>query len=128
MIDLAPGLAYTVTETVSPSNVAATIGSGLLEVYATPAMVALMERAAMLAVQPLLPHGVGTVGTTINVEHTRATPIGAQVQAQAVLVAADARRLEFEVLASDAKGPIGRGTHVRYIIDNDRFMNKVLDR
>lgn len=119
------GTTHVVEVEVTPALTAQAMGSGQLSVYATPAMVALMEQAAMLAVQPMLPQGYGTVGVELNVQHTRATPVGTRVQAQATLLEVDGRRLVFEVVASDAQGAIGKGTHVRYIIDNEKFMNKV---
>ena len=122
---LSIGTTHVVEVEVTPALTAQAMGSGHLSVYATPAMVALMEQAAMLAVQPMLPQGYGTVGVELNVQHTRALPVGARVQARATLMAIDGKRLEFEVEASDAQGAIGGGKHVRYIVDNEKFMSKV---
>lgn len=119
------GSTHAVEVEVSPALTAMAMGSGQLSVYATPAMVALMEQAAMLAVQPMLPQGYGTVGVELQVQHTRALPVGAHVQARATLRAIDGKRFEFDVEACDAQGAIGEGKHVRYIVDNERFMSKV---
>lgn len=119
------GHSHTISTTVTPDTTAMAMGSGGLSVYATPAMVALMEQAAMLAVQPLLPNGYGTVGTELNVQHTRALPISATVCACATLKAIEGKRLTFEVKAYNDQGTIGQGTHTRYIIDNEKFMSRL---
>lgn len=119
------GLTHTSTITVDAHNVAAAIGSGDLEVFATPAMIALMENAAMRAVAASLPEGSTTVGTLINVAHARATPLGDTVSATAVLQEIDGRRLVFHVSASDSCGVIGEGMHERFIVDATRFMGKL---
>ena len=120
-----PGLTYTVRTVVDRSNVAATVGSGDLEVFATPAMIALMERAASAAVSSELPEGSTTVGTKVDVVHSRATGLGDEVSATAVLQQIDGRRLIFSVSAGDSRSPIGEGTHERVIFDRERFMAKV---
>ena len=119
------GLSHTVYTKVDQTNTAAAMGSGDLDVLATPAMIALMERAASEAVSPSLPEGSTTVGTAVNVAHTRATGIGGEVSATAVLQTIDGRRLVFQVTARDSHGIIGEGTHERVIVDRGRFMAKV---
>lgn len=119
------GLKHTVTELVGSHNVASRYGSGLLDVYATPAMIALMENAAMNVVQQLLPDGYQTVGIEVNVQHTRATPVGETVTCTATLIEVDGKRLVFEVVADDGRGEIGRGSHTRYIVETKRFMEKI---
>lgn len=119
------GLTYTSRVTVDSHNVAAAIGSGGLQVFATPAMIALMENAAMSAVAGSLPEGSTTVGTLINVVHSRATAPGDTVSATAVLREIDGRRLLFHVSAQDSHGVIGEGVHERFIVDTERFMDKV---
>ncbi|MDR1935413.1 MAG: thioesterase family protein [Candidatus Accumulibacter sp.] len=111
--------------TVRPEDTAAHYGSGLVEVFATPAMVALMEKTCLNSVLGLLPAGFGTVGVRVDIRHDRATPVGGTVTCTSVLVEVDRRRLVFEVLAEDEKGEIGRGRHERFIIDTARFMARL---
>ena len=117
------GLAETL---VTEENTAAAMGSGLLPVYATPAMLALMEKAAAGSVQPYLPEGQGTVGTRLEVSHLAATPIGLSVRAESELIAIDRRKLRFSVRAWAEDELIGEGEHERFIIDNARFLEKAL--
>lgn len=119
------GLFYASTTTVVHENTALAIGSGSLEVFATPAMTALMENAAMNAVAASLPDGSTTVGTRLEIVHTRATGLGEVVTAEARLVEADGRRLVFEVEARDSIGTIGRGTHERFVVDREKFIKKL---
>lgn len=109
---------------VTQEATAAAVGSGLLPVFATPRMVALMEGAAVDAVQADLEEGQGTVGTHLNISHDAATPIGMRVWAEAELTAVEGRKLTFAVAAYDEAGPIGKGIHERFIIQNDRFLSK----
>jgi len=118
------GIEYTATEMVTKENTASKYGSGLVDVFATPAMVALMEKAALNAVLPHLPEGFNTVGTEVCVKHTKATTMGWEVYSKAILKEVDGKKLVFEVVAWDKEGEIGRGTHTRYIIDSKRFMEK----
>lgn len=110
---------------VTAELTAAHYGSGLVEVFATPAMVALMEKTCLLSVLPHLPEGHGTVGTAVHVSHERATPVGMRVSCTSKLVETDRRRLVFEVVASDETGIIGRGKHERFIINTESFMEKL---
>lgn len=119
------GLKYESTTVVSAANTAATLGSGDMDVFATPAMVALMENAAMLAVRDHLPEGSATVGTQISTSHLKASPLGALITASAELVEVDGRRLTFAVKAWDEKGTIGEGTHTRFVVDRERFLSKL---
>lgn len=109
---------------VTEANTAAAVGSGLVPVFATPYMVALMENAAVNAVQAGLEAGQGTVGTRLEVTHDAATPVGMKVWAEAELTAVDGKKLTFTVRAFDEAGPIGGGTHERFIITVDRFLAK----
>lgn len=118
------GAEYTATEIVTKENTASRYGSGLVDVFATPAMVALMEKAALNSVLPYLPQGFNTVGTEVCVKHTKATPMGWEVFSKAILKEIDGKKLIFEVVAWDNEGEIGRGTHTRFIIDSKRFMEK----
>ena len=119
------GMTFTSETIVTLSNCAVTRGSGDLEVFATPAMVALMENAAMNAVAPALPQGSTTAGAEMNTTHIKPSAIGARVQATATLIAVEGRKLTFAVEAADEAGTIGRGTHVRFIVDKERFMAKL---
>ena len=100
------------------------MGSGLLPVFATPQMIALMENAAVDATQASLEEGQGTLGTRLDVSHDAATPVGMQVWAEAEVTAVDGRKLTFAVTAYDETGPIGKGTHERFIIQNHKFLAK----
>lgn len=119
------GLKYESQTVVSEANTAATLGSGDMAVFATPAMVALMENAAMLAVKESLPEGSATVGTQMNTSHIKASPLGATITASAELTAVDGRRLTFAVKAWDEKGVIGEGEHTRFVVDRERFLSKL---
>ena len=122
---LKEGLTHTSKVTVAPANCASAVGSGGLDVFATPSMVALMENAAMNAVAPFLPEGSTTVGVEINTTHIKPSALGAVIEATATLTAIEGRKLLFDVEACDAIGTIGKGTHVRFIVDIERFMAKL---
>jgi len=122
------GKTATVTTTVDDTNVAASVGSGLLSVFATPMMIALMERAACECLSDAFADGQTSVGTAISIEHTAASPLGAMIAATAKITAVDGRKVDFEVTASDKIGEIGRGTHTRFIVDAERFMTKARTR
>nr|MBQ5811171.1 thioesterase family protein [Clostridia bacterium] len=118
------GLKHTVCEVVTSENTADKVGSGLLPVYATPSMIALMEKCASECVAPYLEEGKASVGTMLNIKHTAASPIGIKITCNATLTEIDGRRLVFALEAFDEKGPIGEGTHERFVIDTERFMAK----
>lgn len=122
---LEKGLSATATTTVTAANTALVMGSGDLEVFATPSMVALMEHAAMTAVAPALPEGSTTVGAEMNTTHIKPSGLGASVTATAILTEVDGRKLTFNVGARDAEGLIGEGVNVRYVVDRARFMAKL---
>lgn len=109
---------------VSEANSAKTMGSGTLDVFATPAMIALMEKTAWKSVAPYLDEGSGTVGTLLNITHDAPTPYGMKVWCESELVEVDGRRLVFRVAAYDEKGKIGGGRHERFIIQNEKFQMK----
>jgi predicted thioesterase len=113
------------TWTVGPGDTASRYGSGSVEVFATPAMIGLMEKTCQNSVLPFLPEGHGTVGVRVDVSHSRATPVGGKVICTSLLVEVDRRRLVFEVLAQDEKGEIGRGRHERFIIDTAKFLSRL---
>ena len=107
---------------VTPDNTAQAAGSGLVPVFATPWMIALMENAAVRAVQGALASDEGTVGTRLDVTHDDATPIGMKVWAEAEVTAVEGRKLTFAVSAYDEAGKIGRGSHERFVIKTDKFL------
>ena len=109
---------------VTEKNTAATMGSGALQVYATPAMIALVEKAAWESVQPYLEEGSGTVGTELRVKHLAATPVGLIVTARTELIAVEGRKLVFKVEVFDQTGKIGEGEHERFIVANEKFFAK----
>ena len=109
---------------VTEHNTACAMGSGLVPVFATPYMVALMENAAVNAVQGALEQGQGTVGTRLDVTHDAATPIGMKVWAEAEVTAVDRKKITLSVKAYDETGPIGGGVHERFVIDTDRFLSR----
>ncbi len=110
--------------TVDSTNTAKAVGSGELQVFATPSMIALMEKAAYTSVKDVLEEGCGTVGTLIDVKHTSATPVGMKVSCESTLVEIDSRRLVFDIKAYDEKGVIGEARHERFIVANEKFLAK----
>ena len=122
MDKISPGLSAEITLTVDESNTASKYGSGLVPVFATPAMVGMMEGAAVKALEGQLAEGQTTVGTHIDVRHLAATPVGMQVRARAELTAVDGRKLTFQIEAWDEVEKIGEATHERFIIDTGKFI------
>lgn len=110
---------------VEMKNTAKAYGSGLVEVFATPAMIALMENTAHTSVHKFLPKGFATVGTRLNVEHSKATPLGKKVWCESVLESQEGRKLIFSVTAYDETGIIGKGMHERFIINVEKFLEKL---
>lgn len=113
---------------VSDSNIATNVGSGKVEVFATPMMIALIEKTASLSIQPFLEDGQSSVGTQVNVSHCSATPLGMNVYAESEVIEVDRRRVLFKVAAYDERGLIGEGTHERFIIDIARFTEKTYSK
>ena len=109
---------------VTPENTATAIGSGLVPVFATPHMVALMENAAYTSLTPHLSEGEGSVGTHLDVAHSAATPVGMKVWAESVVTCVEGRKVTFQVRAFDERGEIGSGTHERFIINAEKFLAK----
>ncbi len=122
---LTTGLTYTSETTVRDENTAMALGSGDLPVFATPAMVALMENAAMNAVAPELEEGSTTVGGYVGASHLAPSPIGARITATAVLTGVEGSKLTFEVKAFQGDRLIGEAEHVRYIVSKEKFVAKL---
>lgn len=110
---------------VSETETASKFGSGLIDVYATPAMVGLMETTAQESVQKYLPKGHITLGIEINIKHLKATLIGMKVKCETELLQIDGKKLTFQVAAYDDLGKIGEGTHCRYIVETKKFLEKL---
>ena len=121
---LKEGIKNTITIKVTQDKTAKVMGSGTLDVFATPSMVALMEQTAAESVQPLLDQGVTSVGTKINVEHLSADPVGIEVECESILTEVDNRRLCFDIVVSDKHGVVGKAYHERFLIKSESFMNK----
>ena len=118
------GLKNTVSEEVTEERTARAMGSGSLPVYATPAMTCLMEKAATEAVEVLVPEGWTTVGISLHVAHTAATPVGLTVRAEAEVTAVEGRKIIFTVRAYDEQGEIGVGSHERFAVAKEKFLAK----
>lgn len=112
-------------EVVTADLTAEVVGSGGLAVYATPAMIRLMEHAAWSCVEDLMEEGFTTVGILMNVKHVSASPIGAHIKAESELIEIDGRRLVFKVVAYDEDGLIGEGVHERFVVNEEKFMSKL---
>lgn len=118
------GLRSRAETVVNERNTASAVGSGLVPVFSTPSMIALMENAAVRAVQPRLAAGESSVGIAMNITHDAPTPVGMRAWAEAKVTAVEGRKITLEVAAWDEKGPIGKGVHQRYIIKPDQFVAK----
>ena len=118
------GIKNQIKKTVVEELTAKVMGSGRLDVFATPAMVAMMEEAAHTLVEAELEEGQGTVGTSMTVSHLAATPVGMEVTCESELIEVDGRKLVFEIKAMDEVGLIGEARHERFIIENEKFLAK----
>jgi fluoroacetyl-CoA thioesterase len=123
-----PGLRATVEETVTEEMTAERLGSGDVPVLGTPAVMALVEGAAVAAVADALEPGTTTVGARVELDHVAPTPVGLPLTATAELVDVDGRKLRFSFEVADPAGPVARGTHERVIVDRDSFLAKAADR
>lgn len=118
------GIKFSIERKVTKHMTARVMGSGTLDVFATPSMIALIEETAWRSVAPQLESGMATVGTLLNVAHVAPTPVGMTVKCETELTEVDGRRLVFSVKVSDECGEIGRGTHERFIINEEKFQKK----
>ncbi|MDD5571613.1 MAG: thioesterase family protein [Bacteroidales bacterium] len=124
-LNIKEGIKGYVEQIVTEKDSASKYGSGMVDVFATPAMIALIESTAMKSVLPHLPEGFNTVGTEINVKHLKATPLGMKVWCETLLTKVEGKKLFFDVNAFDEKGQIGSGTHTRYIVETASFMQRL---
>lgn len=109
-----------VTQELTAKN----MGSGVMDVFATPAMLALMEKTAFTSVAEYLNEGCGSVGTKVDIEHVASSPVGIKITCDSELIEVEGRKLVFKVEAYDEKGLIGKGTHERFIVENKKFQEK----
>ncbi|MDR0363693.1 MAG: thioesterase family protein [Bacteroidales bacterium] len=126
-LDIQPGLTFEAQMTVTTKDSARSYGSGLLEVFATPAMISFMEQCSMLCIAGLLPENWGSVGTEIHIQHVRASLIGAHIYCKATVKKVDGRKIIFSVEALEDDQIIGFGSHTRFIVNNQKFMDKLLN-
>jgi predicted thioesterase len=117
-----PGLSATISQQVSESMLANQVGSGSAPVFATPELALLIEKAAVAAIENNLEQGMTSVGTNLDISHLAATPVGMEVSATAELTEVDGRKLTFSVSAKDAVEDISAGTHVRFMVDMEKFV------
>ena len=122
---LKPGISALIETVVTENDSAVKYASGTLNVYATPAMIALMENAAKSCVGLHLPSQYTTVGIEVNIRHIKPTGIGSKVKCEAILQEVKGNKLVFKVVAWDENGKIGEGVHVRYIVESEDFMRKL---
>ena len=120
------GLTHTSELTVTEAVTALSLGSGDMPVLATPAMMALMENAAMMAVADELPEGTTTVGGHIESSHLRPTKVGEKVRATAEVIKVDGKKIYFKVVAFAGDVLLGEGTHLRFVVDREKFLSKIL--
>ena len=118
------GVKNRVEMSVSAENTAEKVGSGELPVFATPAMIALIEETCWTSVKDMLGEGRGTVGTRLEVSHLAPTPVGMKVWCESELIEEEGRKLTFAVKVYDEAGLVGEGTHQRFVVENEKFMQK----
>ena len=122
--ELLKGLCHSETLVVRHEDTAAVYGSGSLEVFATPAMIALMEKTCLEGVNDKIGEGNTTVGIAVNIKHLKASPVGALIRCDATLAEVDRKRLVFEVRCYEGDNVIGEGVHERFVVDSERFMSR----
>ncbi len=127
-MEITVGMKGTASTTVEREDTAYEVGSGSLLVYATPCMVALMEGAACEAIAEAMREDKTSVGTELNISHLSATPVGLEVRAEAEVTAVEGNAITFNVVAYDEAGKIGEGTHKRYIVTSQRFLDKTYSK
>lgn len=123
-IDTLKGLRHSEQLVVEHKDTAAVYGSGALEVFATPAMIALMEKTCLMGVCDKIGTGNTTVGIAVNIRHLKASPVGATIRCEAELIEVDRRRLVFAVKCYEADALVGEGIHERFVVESEKFMSK----
>ena len=124
-IPIAEGEKIELKTRVKDTDTARVYGSGLLDVYSTPAMVALMEKASMELVQPFLEEGFGTVGISLDIRHMKSVSVGEEIKCISIFTGREGNQLTFEVKVLRETDKVGEGIHKRYIIDEKRFLSKI---
>jgi len=128
-MDVRPGASAEVEITVTPDQTADRLGNPGVHVFATPFLVGLLEQAAGAVIHPHLPPGASTVGTSVDIRHLAATPVGMKVRAKAVLVETDGRRYLFDVEAWDEKEKVAEGRHERFVVANlEKFLERAMKK
>ena len=122
--DMLKGLRHSETLVVEHKDTAAAYGSGALEVFATPAMIALMEKTCLESVADKVGEGNTTVGIAVNIKHLKASPVGSTIRCEAEIVDVDRRRLVFSVKCFEDETLVGEGIHERFVVDSEKFMSK----
>ena len=122
--DMLKGLRHIEQLVVEHKDTAAVYGSGALEVFATPAMIALMEKSCLESVANKIGDGNTTVGIAVNIKHLKASPVGSTIRCEAELVEVDRRRLVFSVKCFEGEALVGEGIHERFVVDSQKFMSK----
>ena len=122
--DMLKGLHHSETLVVEHKDTAAVYGSGALEVFATPAMIALMEKTCLESVADKIGEGNTTVGIAVNIKHLKASPVGSTIRCEAEIVEVDRRRLVFKVKCFENETLVGEGIHERFVVDSQKFMSK----
>ena len=124
-MELKTGIENKIEYVVTENDTAEKYGSGMVKVFATPAMISLMEKTCLELVLPFLPKKNNTVGISINIRHIKATPVNMKVTCIAELIEIDNKKLKFKLVAFDEQGEIGNGYHERYIVDTEKFMKNL---
>lgn len=125
-MDIPVGATHTSSVMVDETNVASAVGSGLVDVFATPMMVALVELTAAKCLEKYLEEGEVSVGTRVDVTHSAPTPVAMRVTAKATVKEVQSRTIFFDVAVHDEKGEVGKGLHTRVIVNKTKFMEKAL--
>ena len=123
--DMLKGLCHSETLVVEHKDTAAVYGSGSLEVFATPAMIAQMQKTCLESLNSQIGEGNTTVGIAVNIKKLKASPVGSTIRCEAKLIEVDRKRLVFEVQCFEGETLIGEGTHERFVVDSEKFMGKV---